>query len=263
MNRLEETLKHAKDAGRKILVPFLTGFYPDRETFLELLFAMERGGADAVEVGLPFSDPSSDGPVIQASSAAALKGGATVARILEAVAEARGKGLRIPLLYMTYYNPVLAFGPKRFVEEAAKSGADGVLVVDLPPEECGELAPHAKEANLAMVMLMAPTTPASRLPLILKECGGFVYAVSVTGVTGVKKPVAEEVGELVAAARPYTALPILAGFGVSGPESAKALSKVSDGVIVGSALITAMGEKRGEEAVKAASAFIDELRNSL
>lgn len=263
MNSLAENLAKAKAGGRKILLPFLTGLYPDTETFTRLLFAVERAGADGVEVGIPFSDPSADGPVIQATSMAALKGGATAAKILAAVKTARADGLKIPLLYMTYYNPVLRYGPERFAKDAAASGAQGVLMVDLPPEEAGEFTPFAKAAGLCTINLIAPTTPAARVPLVLEDASGFVYCVSVTGVTGVKKPAVEVVAEMVAKVRPHTSMPALVGFGVGDAESAGALASVSDGVIVGSALLAAIGTKTGADAAHAATRFLEPIRARL
>lgn len=263
MNRLESTLRSARDAGRKLLVPFFTGAYPDRDTFVALLLEAQAAGADALEVGIPFSDPSADGPVIQRASECALAGGATVRSIFAAVAEARGRGLELPLLYMTYYNPILAFGGEVFAAAAIESGADGVLVVDLPAEESGEFAPAARAAGLDTVMLVAPTTPDSRIGPVLSGCSGFAYCVSVTGVTGEKQPVVEAVGELVARVRAVTDLPALVGFGVSGPEAARSIATVADGVIVGSALLSALGEQRGVSAVAAAGAFLRELRAAL
>lgn len=263
MNRLVTSLKKAKDGGKKILLPFLTGMYPDAATFVKMLLAVQDAGADGVEVGIPFSDPSADGPTIQATSMKAIAGGATVRGILDAVAEARVKGLTIPLIYMTYYNPVLRFGPERFASEAAASGADGVLTVDLPPEESGEFAPFASASGLSVIPLIAPTTPATRVPLVLEEASGFVYCVSVTGVTGVKKPAVEVVAEMVARVRPHTDMPVLVGFGVGDPQSAKTLAAVSDGVIVGSALLNAVGNRTGEDAAQAVKAFLAPIRAGL
>lgn len=260
MSRLEEALRAARARGAKSLVPFLTGGYPDRETFFRLLFAAEACGADAVEVGLPFSDPSADGPVIQRASKEALERGATVQGIVDAVAEARGQGLALPLLFMTYFNPVLAFGPARFVGAARDAGADGVLVVDLPPEEAGELVPHAHEAGLDTVFLVAPTTPDARIPRVVRHCRGFLYCVSVTGLTGEKRPAAQEVGALVARVRRCTDLPVLVGFGVEGPETARTMAGLSDGVIVGSALLKSLDGLKGDEAVEAATRFLRSLR---
>ena len=263
MNRLETAMRAARDAGRKILVPFLTGGYPDRETFVSLLVEAESAGSDAVEVGIPFSDPSADGPVIQSTSEQALAGGATVRSILEDVSAARRRGLRIPLLFMTYYNPVLAFGGEKFADAARSAGADGVLVVDLPPEEADELHPPARAAGLDTVFLVAPTTPDRRIPKVLRGCSGFVYCVSVTGVTGDKKPQVDSVRDVVARVRSHSDLPVLVGFGVSGPESARAIAQVSDGVVVGSALLKAVEGAPGERAVEIAGAFLRSIRGAL
>ncbi len=263
MSRLESELRAARDRGRKLLVPFFTGEYPDRETFRSLLLEAQAAGADALEIGVPFSDPSADGPVIQRASACALAGGATVRRLLEDLAAARRRGLTLPVLFMTYYNPVLAFGAEAFAREAAEAGADGVLVVDLPPEEAAEFAPAARAAGLDTVFLVAPTTPEARLPTVLARCRGFVYCVSVTGVTGSKVPLAETVAGMVTRVRRHTDLPALAGFGVSGPQAARALAAVSDGVIVGSALLEALGGSSGSAAVGAAGGFLRVLRAAL
>ena len=263
MSRLEASLRTARSRGRKLLVPFFTGDYPDRQTFVPLLLAAQRSGADAVEVGIPFSDPSADGPVIQKASECALAGGATVRTILEDLARARAEGLSIPVVLMTYFNPVLAFGPEAFSRAAAEAGADGVLVVDLPAEEAEEFAPTARAAGLETIFLVAPTTPDRRVPKVLAHCSGFVYCVSVTGVTGEKKPVAEAVGELTARVRRHTDLPALVGFGVTGPEAARAIAEVSDGVIVGSALLGAVGARSGPDAVAAAESFLRALRVAL
>lgn len=263
MTRLEGTLRTLRDQGRKILVPFLTGGYPDRETFVDLLVAMEAAGADALEVGIPFSDPSADGPVIQATSEAALARGITVAAILEDVARARARGLGLPVVAMTYFNPVLAFGPERFAVSAREAGVDGVLIVDLPAEEAEEFVPAARGAGLATVFLVAPTTPDRRIPKAVGRCTGFVYCVSVTGVTGEKHAAAASVRDLVSRVRRYTDLPALVGFGVTDPSSARAIAEVSDGVIVGSALMKTLGDARRTEAVDAAGTFVRSLRDAL
>ncbi len=263
MSRLETALRSARSGGRKLLVPYLTGGYPDRDTFVRVLEAFQEAGADAAEVGLPFSDPSADGPVIQRASECALAGGATTASVFADVAAARARGVHIPLLVMTYYNPVLAAGGERFAAEAAQAGLDGVLVVDLPAEEAAEFTPLARAAELDTVMLVAPTTPEVRLPTALWGCSGFVYCVSVTGVTGDKRPLADTVGGLVARVRRHTDLPALVGFGVSDPASAGAMARLADGVIVGSALIGALGDATGAAAAERARAFIGSLRAAL
>jgi tryptophan synthase alpha chain len=257
--RVETALRAKRAAGGKALVPFLTGEFPDGPTFERLLFGAEAAGADAVEVGIPFSDPAADGPVIQEASRLALAGGATVASLLARVAACRSRGLKVPLLLMTYYNPILAFGPERFCDAAAAAGVDGLLVVDLPPEEAEEITGPAAAAVLETVFLVAPTTPERRLPVILEHCRGFVYCVSVTGVTGGATVDTRRAEEVVARVRRHTDLPALAGFGVSDRESAERLAEVSDGVIVGSALLRAIGNLRGEAAVAAATVFLEGL----
>ncbi|MHB9149324.1 MAG: tryptophan synthase subunit alpha [Thermoleophilia bacterium] len=257
--RVETALRAKRAAGGKALVPFLTGEFPDGPTFERLLFGAEAAGADAVEVGIPFSDPAADGPVIQETSRLALEGGATVASLLARVAACRSRGLKVPLLLMTYYNPILAFGPKAFCGAAREAGVDGMLVVDLPPEEAEELTGPAAVAGLETVFLVAPTTPERRLPVILEHCRGFVYCVSVTGVTGGVTDDTRCAAEVVARVRRHTDLPALVGFGVAGPESAQKLAAVSDGVIVGTALLRAIGGLRGEAAAAAATLFLEGL----
>ncbi len=263
MSRLETALRARLERGGKALVPFLAGGYPDLDTFRVLLHAAEEAGADAVEVGIPFSDPVADGPVIQAASARALAGGATPDRLFETVARARAGGLETPVVFMTYYNPVLAYGPARFAERAAAAGADGVLVVDLPPEEADEFLPAARNAGLDTVFLVAPTTPEGRVRRVVEACRGFVYCVSVTGVTGQKRPVVETVRDLVARVRRHTGLAALVGFGVSDPASARRVAAVSDGVVVGSALIRALEGREGREARAAALGFLGPMRKAL
>ncbi len=263
MGRLEIELKKKKDAGQKILVPFVTGMWPDADSFAAILHALQRGGADAIEVGIPFSDPAADGPVIQRSSQLALERGATLRGIFAAVKKAREEGLTVPLLYMTYFNPVFNLGAENFALEAARSGADGVLVVDLPPEEAGEFAPMVRKEGLDTVFLVAPTTPERRMRKVLAECGGFVYCVSVAGVTGEKKPVTELVSETVGKVRPITGLPVLVGFGVSTPEAASSIARISDGVIIGSALIDKIGDARGAEAARRAFEFVSSVKKAL
>ncbi len=263
MSRLETALQARLERGGKILVPFLTGGFPDMDTFRALLHTAGEAGADAVEVGIPFSDPVADGPVIQAASARALAGGATPDRLFDAVADARARGLEAPVVFMTYYNPVLAFGPGRFAEQAAAAGADGVIVVDLPPEEAGEFLPAAREAGLDTVFLVAPTTPEARVRRVVEVCRGFVYCVSVTGVTGQKRPVVETVRDLVERVRRHTRLPALVGFGVSDPASARRVAAVSDGVVVGSALIRVLEGRQGSSARDAALGFLRPMRKAL
>jgi len=263
VNRLESTLRSVRDRGGKALVPFLTAGFPDRQTFVDLLLEAEQAGADALEVGVPFSDPSADGPVIQEASARVLGAGYRLEHAFADLRAARERGLGIPALFMTYYNPVLARGPGRFAREAREAGADGVLVVDLPWEEGGEFLPLARDQGLDTVLLVAPTTPEDRVGRIVAGASGFVYCVSVTGVTGQKRPMEATVGDLVGRVRRHTDLPALVGFGVSDAASALALAARSDGVIVGSALIRTLGDLAGASAVARARRFLGSLREAL
>ncbi len=258
-----ETLKELVAGGGKLLVPFFTGCYPDGDTFVELLLAAQSAGADALEVGIPFSDPSADGPIIQAASQKTLEAGTTVDSIMACVKRARERGLALPLLYMTYYNPILHRGGEKFSREAIASGADGVLVVDLPPEEAEEFAPIARANGLDTIFLIAPTTPEERYPLVLSRCSGFLYVVSVTGVTGGKEAAVDTVGAMTGKLKDMTDLPVLAGFGVNNAASAKAISTAADGVIVGSAIMKLVGEAGPADAPAKVAAFIQGLRAAL
>jgi len=233
---LETALLRIKEAGRKALVPYFMGLWPDRAAFQELLAAAGRSGATAVEVGLPFTDPVADGPSIQAAGQAVLDRGATAERVFDAVAEV-APACRAPLVLMTYANPVLRAGASRFLARAADAGFQGLIVPDLPSIEAHDLRQQASLAGLALVGMAAPNTPAHRLERIARSARGFVYLVSVTGVTGARANLAVELDGVVAGLRRATDLPVYVGFGVSGPEAARRAARQADGVIVGSALI--------------------------
>lgn len=241
MSRVPTAFERARAEGRAALVAFLTASYPDDERFLAAAKAVLEH-ADLLEVGLPFSDPLGDGPVIQRASEAALAGGASAARTLELVSELRADTGK-PLLVMTYYNPVYCFpgGEGAFVRAVKAAGADGLILPDLPPDEGEGLIAAAREADLDTVFLVAPTSTPERLRLVSAACRGFVYAVSVTGVTGARESVPAEVAGLVHATKATTELPVAVGFGVASAESARRVAAVADGVVVGSALVSAVG----------------------
>lgn len=244
MSRVAAAFDRARSEGRAAFVAFLTASYPDDARFLAAARTVLEH-ADALEVGLPFSDPLGDGPVIQRASEAALAGGAGAVRTLELVTELRRTTAK-PILVMTYYNPVYCFagGEAGFVRAAKAAGADGLILPDLPPDEGPALIAAARAADLDTVFLVAPTSTPARLELVTAACRGFVYAVSVTGVTGVREGVPAEVAELVAATKAVTDLPVAVGFGVASAASARQVAAVADGVVVGSALVSALG--RGE-----------------
>lgn len=262
MNRLEQSLRAVRDRGEKALIPFLTGSCPDRSTFIELLKTCEACGCPAVEVGVPFSDPSADGQAIQLSSQRALAAGVSSRRVLDDVARAREEGLQIPLVLMTYYNPVLARGVARFVDESKQAKVDGLLLVDVPMEEAAEVAPLAREAGLDTIFLVAPTTPPDRLERIAALTSGFAYCVSVAGVTGGKRPTGEVVERMVSLVRQCTDIPVMVGFGIDGARSAQQMSRLADGVIVGSALMRILNTSTRETALASAGRFLTEIREA-
>jgi len=235
--RLNEAFKNPP-----IFMPYFPLGYPDLETSIDVIEALAKNGADLIEVGLSFSDPLADGPVIQSATQTALENGITVRKSLEALAELRRRGVRIPLVLMGYYNPLLAFGLERFVREAEAAGADGFIVPDLPPEEAAEFEAALSGSSLPLVRMLAPTTPAGRMESIAREARGFIYLVSVTGVTGARDSVAEGLADLVGRVREHASVPVCVGFGISTPEQARAVGGIADGVIVGSACVRAIGE---------------------
>lgn len=249
---LNQAFAAARRNNRAAFIPFVSGGFPDPASCADLIRGLDDLGAEVIEVGIPFSDPMADGPVIQASSQKALERGATPGRVLEMVAEVAPK-LRAALVLMTYYNPVLQMGLATFARLAAGAGAAGVIVPDLPPEEAGPWRRAAGAAGLDTILMAAPTTPAARLPLILEGCRGFLYYVSLTGVTGAGLTIAPDSLERLAGIRAAAGgLPVAVGFGVARPEQAAALASAADGVIVGSALmrpiLEASSTARGLEA---------------
>lgn len=235
MNRITTAFQN-----KPIFMPYYPVGYPDLATSIDILESLARNGADLIEVGLSFSDPLADGPVIQKATQAALEQGVTTRKVLEAVAELRRRGVEIPLVLMGYYNPILSYGLENFVHDAAQAGADGFIIPDLPPEEAGELT--AIPNGLPLITMLAPTTSEARMETIARNAQGFIYLVSVTGVTGARAGIAEGLAELVARARAHASAPVCVGFGISAPEQAQAAGAFADGVIVGSACVREIGE---------------------
>ena len=238
--RIDKRFAKLAAAGRAGLVTFISAGDPDYETSKKILLGLPEAGADVIELGMPFSDPMADGPAIQASSQRALKAGQTMKRTLELVREFRHSDADTPIVLMGYYNPIYKYGNDRFLDEAAESGVDGLIVVDVPPEADDELCLPARERNLNFIRLATPTTDEKRLPAVLANTSGFVYYVSITGITGAAAPVVDDVHSQVARIKAATPLPVAVGFGVRTPEQAKAIAKGADGVVVGSALVTAI-----------------------
>jgi len=241
-------------------MPYYPLGYPDSTTSTNIIQAI-ASYSDVIELGIPFSDPLADGPTVQRSTQRALEQGTTTERCLDQVAQLRSSGVDTPLLLMGYFNPILSFGVERFVRAAATAGADGFIVPDLPPEEADELAAAAADAGLALIYLLAPTSGADRIRAVAERASGFIYLVSVTGVTGARTEVHEGLTEFVNRVRAFTSLPLAVGFGISTPEQVAGVGAAADGVIVGSALLNRVAG--AENKVEAAVEYVQSLRAAL
>ena len=238
--RIDRRFAELKTEGRAALVTFLTAGDPDPETSLALVQALPAAGADVIELGMPFTDPMADGPAIQMSSQRALKAGQTLKKTLELVRAFRGSDDATPLVLMGYYNPIYVYGVDRFLRDAKSAGVDGLIIVDLPPEGDEELCLPALKAGLNFIRLATPTTDDKRLPAVLANTSGFVYYVSITGITGAATPDARKVAAAVARIKRHTKLPVAVGFGVRTAEQAAGIASGADGVVVGSALVSVL-----------------------
>jgi tryptophan synthase alpha chain len=238
---------------RPALVTFITAGDPDYQTSLDLLMAMPEAGADVIELGMPFSDPMADGPAIQAASQRALKSGQTLRKTLEMVRAFRRVGNETPIVLMGYYNPIYTYGPEAFARDALEAGIDGLIIVDLPPEADNELCLPAMEVGLNFIRLAAPTTDAKRLPAVLANTSGFVYYVSIAGITGTQAPDLEKVRGAVMRIKEHTALPVCVGFGVKTPEQVRTIGTYADGIVVGSALVNAVATSLDENGAATSS----------
>jgi tryptophan synthase alpha chain len=236
-DRIERRFAELAQAGRAGLVTFLCAGDPDPETSAAILAGLPAAGADVIEIGMPFSDPMADGPAIQAGSLRALKAGMTLARTLDLVRHLRGRDEATPIVLMGYFNPIWRYGPERFLDDARAAGVDGLIVVDLPPEEDDELCAPARGRGLHFIRLVTPTTDDRRLPKVLGNASGFLYYVSIAGITGTKAPLADQVGAAVARLRAHSALPVAVGFGIRTPAQAAAIARVADAAVIGSALV--------------------------
>ena len=264
MNRLQS----AFSAGHPAFMPYFPLGFPTPAASVDVIEALAAGGADLIEVGLPFSDPLADGPVIQHATQIALRNGMTLARALQAVAELRRRGVTIPLILMGYYNPLLAYGLPRLAAETAHAGADGFIVPDLPPEEETELVEalslggdlQRAEAR-PIIRMIAPTTPPERAQDLVRDARGFLYLVSLTGVTGARDQLPPGLADFIARMRALTTLPLCVGFGIATPEHAQAVGRIADGVIVGSACVKAIGaaDDPAAEAERFARSFAEAL----
>ena len=245
MSRIGQTFSRLKKQNRAAFIPFIMAGDPNLAKTPTLLDALVQAGADIIELGMPFSDPMADGPVIEAAGLRALKNGTTIAKVLALAAQFRKKHAT-PLVLMGYLNPIAHYGYAKFAHDAAKAGVDGIIIVDLPPEESPIVEPLLKKHHLALIRLIAPTSVPSRLKLLTKGAEGYLYYISMTGVTGAKATSATSISKQLAAIRKYTTLPIAVGFGIKTPQDVKAFAKHADAVIVGSALVTAIERTRAD-----------------
>ena len=263
MSRLGETFARLRARGERALVAYFTAGDPSLADTRRLVVEAARRGADVIELGVPFSDPLADGPVIQRAGTRALAAGATVPRVLETVAALRAE-IEVPFVLMIYYNPVLAFGLKAFARTAADAGVDGAIVVDMPPEESEPLATEAAAAGLDLVYMVAPTSTPPRLRLIAKKSRGFIYVVSLTGVTGERQELPADLATQIDTLRDVTTMPVCVGFGISTPAQVAAVGRIADGVIVGSAIVRLVEARAGSPSlVDDVGTFIAELKAPL
>lgn len=249
ISRIEQRFGKLKQENRAGLVTFTTAGDPDYLTSLNILKGLPDAGADIIEIGMPFSDPMADGPAIQEASIRALKNNMTLAKTIAMIREFREKDHETPVILMGYYNPIYIYGVKKFLNEANDAGIDGMIIVDLPPEEDGELAIPAKEAGLAMIHLATPTTDQTRLNTILKNGSGFLYYVTIAGITGTAKPDLTPVKNALESYRKNTDIPMAVGFGIKTPEDAASFADFADAVVVGSAIVDIIKQNVIEENV--------------
>jgi len=242
MTRIDDTFARLKTEGKKAFVAYVMAGDPDEAASLEVVKGLHGAGVDIIELGMPFTDPMADGPTIQAAGQRALEGGMTMDRVLAMVRSFRAGDDRTPIVLMGYYNPIYSRGVDRFLAEAKEAGIDGLIVVDLPPEEDSELCIPAQAAGLNFIRLATPTTDDKRLPKVLQNTSGFVYYVSITGITGAASAQATDVGPEVARIKHSTDLPVIVGFGITTPEAARTIAGVADGCVVGSAIVKDIGE---------------------
>ncbi len=240
--RIETRFAQLKAAGTSGLVTYIMAGDPDYDTCLDLLCGLPAAGADVIELGMPFTDPMADGPAIQLAASRALAGGMSIAKVLTMVRAFRTKDSDTPLVLMGYYNPIYQYGVERFLADARAAGVDGLIVVDLPPEEDAELCLPARSAGLNFIRLATPTTDATRLPTVLKNTSGFLYYVSITGITGAASPHAADIGTAVARLRTETDLPIAVGFGIRTAAQVAEIQAKADAAVVGSAIVQTLAD---------------------
>lgn len=263
MSRIEAKFAELKKRGDVALIPFVTAGDPDLKTTLKVLRAVERGGADCIELGVPFSDPTADGATIQRASERAVKNGVTLPQIFRLVREFRRQS-EVPLILFGYFNRFFRYGVEKFCRQAAGAGADGVLCVDLPPEESGELKHWADAQGLDLIFLLSPTSGPDRIQLVARQGRGFIYYVSITGVTGARRSFEDRLRSQVAEVRRTTSLPVGVGFGISTPRQAAWIAGFADAAVVGSALVEIIERAKGSSTkAQAAAAFVAKLKRGM
>ena len=256
MSRIDDAFARCKAEGRAAFIPFIMAGDPNLEAAQNMLDALPDAGADIIELGIPFSDPMADGPVIQAAGLRALEAGMTLKKVLAMAAAFRAKHAT-PLVLMGYLNPVHAYGYEAFARDAAAAGVDGIILVDIPPEEAGEIEPVLTKHHIALVRLIAPTSVPARLPLLAKGANGYLYYISITGITGAASASPEAIQGKLAEIRKVTALPVCVGFGIKTAADVKAFAALADGVVVGSAIVNEIARSKGD--VQAVSTFVKSL----
>ncbi len=263
MNRIEKLFSELREKSGKALIAYITAGDPSLEVTEALIPALAAAGVDVMEVGVPFSDPTADGPVIQAAAQRALKNSVTLEKVLEMIKRTR-RMLEIPVILFGYYNPIFSYGIEKFALLAKDAGVDGILVVDLPPEEAQELRRYTDPAGIDFISLIAPTTDDERIEKVTAQAQGFIYYISVTGVTGTKKPETSDIIKDVARIRRFTNLPIAVGFGISTPRQAREIAPHADGVVVGSAFVQLIDKNRERgHLVSLVSAYAGEIKQAL
>ena len=259
MSRIADALARARAEGRTAILPFMTAGYPDAASSLDVVRAMVEGGADGIELGIPFSDPLADGPTIQRASFQALRGGSTPALAVDMVRKLRGEGVEVPLILMGYFNTFLACGEEHLISEAADAGADGLIIIDLPPEESDATLALCRRYGLDLIYLLAPTSDDSRVAEVAARASGFIYCVGVVGVTGARDSLAEELPAFLRRLRAKSELPLAVGFGISRREHVEAISGLADAAIVGSSLVDLVESSPPERRVERVREYVEVL----
>ncbi len=263
MSRIEKKFAELKDKGGKALISYIMAGDPGIEDTERLIIELEKAGADLIELGIPFSDPLADGPTIQKSAARALEQGVSLRDVIDLVKRVR-KASQIPIIFMSYYNPVFKYGEEKFVTDAVKAGVDGIIVPDLPPEEAGSLTAFARGKGLDTIFLLAPTSDEERIKKVCRSSTGFIYYVSLTGVTGTREGLSKDIKGMVRGIKRHTKNPVAVGFGISTPEQAGEISSWADGVIVGSAIVKVIEENIGKKAMpKKVHDFVKSLKDGM